>query len=81
MKPVNTDGSLVTTGLVRDMPYTAWAQPDFPAHPCLSASVEAAAALTPIVKIKMDSVFTATLFRSSEPNRRGRVIIGAEMCT
>lgn len=46
---------------------------------CSSPSYSAAKTSAAIVKLKMGSIFTATLFRSSELNRRGRVIIGAGM--
>lgn len=81
MDPVSMNGSLVTTGSVRDT-YKI-----HPEHCQTSLRVPASLlqlkqlhASTAIVKIKMDSIFTATLFRSSELNRRGRVIIGAGMC-
>lgn len=53
--------------------------------PCMSSSSSAPHnqlhTSAAIVKIKMGSIFAATLFRSSELNRRGRVIIGVRMST
>lgn len=68
---------LVPGGVDRSLVTTDSAQPDPPA--CSSAPHNQLLTPSAIVKIKTSSIFTASLFRSSEPNNSGGVIIGVRI--